>query len=60
MAYLQEVYSQDDQYVAKLETIEDALNPQTLRKILLYHSCQALKKIGNKMTEGISDGINPK
>lgn len=59
VAYLQEIY-REEPFVANLQRVEDALDPENLRRIFLYHSCEALKKIATKMSEGIADGMNPK
>lgn len=36
------------------------MNPENIRKILLYYSCDRVKKAGMKLTEAMSEGHSAK
>ena len=36
------------------------MQPENIRKIMMYHSCEAVKKVALKMQTLISEGLNPK
>lgn len=36
------------------------MEPENLRKIFLYHSCEAVKKAATKLATLIGEGMNPK
>lgn len=36
------------------------MQPENIRRIMMYHSCEAVKKLAFKMQRLISEGLNPK
>jgi hypothetical protein len=36
------------------------MQPENIRKIMIYYSCEAVKKVTLKMQKLISEGLNPK
>jgi hypothetical protein len=36
------------------------MQPENIRKIMMYHSCETVKKVALKMQTLISEGLNPK
>ena len=57
--YLHEMY-RDEPFVLDTENVIDVLDPEAIRKVLMYHSCESVKKAAAKLTNGISEGTNPK
>lgn len=46
--------------MSNIERVEDAMDPENIRKIFLYHSCESVKRAATKLTTVISEGVNPK
>ncbi len=42
------------QFCLDVDNEDELRNPETLRKIYLYHSCYRVKKAGEKLAKGIS------
>ena len=51
---------QEEPFIADYTSIEEAMIPENIRRIFLFHSCESLKKAANKLSNGISEGTNPK
>ncbi len=49
-----------DSYVADYDNVEELLNPENIRKIFLYQSCERARKVAEKLGELSAEGIDAK